>query len=262
MDDRFLYEKRATINGLNINYKIIGQARPESVPFLILHGWGSRSEKWQDAIKIISDQNFRVIILDLPGFGLSDKPKMSWNIDEYCNFIEDFIKFVNLDSFYLVGHSFGGALAIKYCLRHSQKIKKLFLIDAACFRRSDYRKKFFYVVAKIFKIFSFLPFYDSFRKVFYDFIVGRSDYAYVDGVMKESFLKIINEDLGNVLNKIEVPTIIIWGEKDNITTIKEAYKINAEIKGSKLEIIPGTGHSPYRESPKILAEKILENINH
>ena len=251
-----LAEKNVLINGIDINYRTLGQG----MPFLILHGWGSRSEKWQEVGRMIAEKGFKVIIPDLPGFGKSQTPKAPWDLDSYCGFVESFIKAIGLNRFYLSGHSFGGAVAVKYCLNFPGKIEKLFLIDAACFRRANHRKRIFYVIAKIFKIFHFLPLYNQLRKVFYKLIVGRSDYIDMEGVMKDSYLKIIREDLGSILSAVQTPTIIIWGEKDGITTTKEAYKINEEIKVSKLEIIPGVGHSPHRKTPEFLAGKILENL--
>ncbi|PIR71923.1 MAG: alpha/beta hydrolase, partial [Candidatus Nealsonbacteria bacterium CG10_big_fil_rev_8_21_14_0_10_36_24] len=86
------------INGLKINYKIIGEGRP----FLILHGWGSNFEKWQKVGELLVEKNLKVIIPDLPGFGESQKPTIAWNLDDYCNFVEEFVKILNLDKFFLL----------------------------------------------------------------------------------------------------------------------------------------------------------------
>ena len=136
------------INGLKINYRIIGEGKP----FLILHGWGSQSAKWQKVGELLTSKGLKVIIPDLPGFGESEKPKTVWNLDDYCNFVREFIDFLNLDKFYLLGHSFGGALAVKCSLRFPEKIDKLFLVGAACVRRKSFKVKFLKIISKIFKI--------------------------------------------------------------------------------------------------------------
>lgn len=245
-------EEEIYINGLKINYRIAGLGPA----VLILHGWGKGSDSWIEVQKLLTEKGYKVICPDLPGFGKSQKPPQPWGLDNYCDFIEKFIFVLNLEKFYLLGHSFGGALAVKCCLKFPQKIEKLFLIAAACFRRRNFKKRLFFLIAKIFKIFSFLPFYQQIRKSFYKFIVKESDYPYTEGIMRDSYLKIIKEDLENVLEKIQVPVIIIWGEKDKIKKLKEAQRISKEIKNSKLKILENVGHNPHSETPQKLAETI------
>ena len=242
------------IKGLTINYKVIGEGRP----LLILHGWGSNSEKWQKVANLLTENGIKVIIPDLPGFGESQKPTRAWGLADYCEFVQKFVESLNLEKFYLLGHSFGGAIAVKYSLKFPKKIEKLFLVGAACFRRKTLRKKLFYLISKILKIFSFLPFYSFLRKGFYRFVVRKSDYPYSEGIMKEIYLKIIKEDLSDVLAKVEVPTIIIWGEKDKVKTLEEGRLINREIENSKLEVIPGANHELHRKVPEKLSEVILK----
>jgi len=251
-------EKKILINNLEINYKTAGEGKS----LLVLHGWGGSSDTWIEVQEILSKQGYKTICPDLPGFGKSQIPAYAWDLDDYCDFIESFILSLNLEKFYLLGHSFGGALAVKCGLKFPQKIEKLFLIDAACFRRAKLKKRIFFIIAKILKIFSFLPFYSQAKKAFYKFMVGRSDYPYAEGIMKDIYLKIIKEDLGDDLGKIKMLTVIIWGEKDRTTPLKQAYLVKEKIYQAKLEIIPDVGHSPHRDTPEILAEKILENLNH
>jgi len=242
------------IDGLKINYRIIGEGQP----ILVLHGWGSQSEKWQKAGELLKEKKFQIIIPDLPGFGKSQEPFQPWNLDDYFNFLGKFVQFLKLKKFHLLGHSFGGAVAVKYALKFPEKIEKLILIAPALYRRDSLKTKFWRKIAKISKIFSFGPFYCQSRKIFYKFFIGKSDYPYAKGIMKETYLKIIKEDLSGLLEKIQIPTLIIWGEKDDIKNIKEAYLINEKIKNSELKTIPEVGHSPHLEVPEILTKIILE----
>jgi len=246
-------ESEVFINGLKINYKIAG----EGPAILILHGWGGSSDSWTNTQEILAKKNYKIIVPDLPGFGKSGLPSFALNVDEFCKILEKFISELGLDRFYLLGHSFGGALAVKYALKYPQKIKGLILVGAACFRRKNIKKRISFLAAKIFKIFSFLPFYPLMRRIFYKIFFKKSDYPYFEGVMKESYLKIIKEDLSEDLGKIKVPTFIIWGQKDKIKKLKEGLAINKKIKGSVLKIIPGTGHSPHLEKPELLTREIL-----
>jgi len=235
------------IKGLKINYKILGEGKP----LLILHGWGSRNDNWQKVGEMLAKNGIEVIIPDLPGFGQSDKPKTAWNLDDYCDFINEFVKSLNLASFSLLGHSFGGALAVKCGLKFPEKIDKLFLVSAACFRKKSLKNKLFKFISRFFKI---KPFF--LRKLFY----RKSDYLSVEGIMKETYLKVIAEDLSEVLFKVQVPTIIIWGEKDNITSLNNAKIINQKIKDSKLEILSKIGHNPHLEDPKKLGDQVSQEF--
>ncbi|MCX6722441.1 MAG: alpha/beta hydrolase [Candidatus Staskawiczbacteria bacterium] len=226
----------------------------------MLHGWGSNSERWTPIAEEISKKGFKVIVPDLPGFGKSDALSMPWNGNKYTNWVEDFIKELNLGEFYLSGHSFGGALAAKVAIKHVQEVNKLFLISAACVRKKTTQKNFSTKISKVVKFFSFLPYYSFFRKAVYKFIIRKSDYVYVEGIMKETYLNVIAEDLSFKLPFIKVPTVIIWGDKDEFTPPEDAYFIEKQIKNSKLIMITGAGHDLNRKQPEIVVEKVLENI--
>lgn len=244
------------VNGLKINYLIFG----EGTPFLILHGWGSNSERWKNVGEQFSQNGYKVIIPDLPGFGKSDGLSEPWDTNKYVDFIEQFIKQHNLGSFYLLGHSFGGALAAKIAIKNVQNIKKLFLISGAIVRKKTAPKNFSAKISKIIKLFYFLPYYNFFRKAVYKFIIRKSDYAYLEGVMKQTYLNVISEDLSLHLSFIKVPTVVIWGQKDEATPIENGYFVTKQIKNSKLIVIPGAGHALNKEAPELLTETILQNI--
>ncbi len=249
-------EKQISINNLKTNYKIAGKGPA----VLILHGWGSKSEKWQKAGELLAEKGLKVIIPDLPGFGKTQKPAESWDLDRYSDFIKKLSASLNLEKFYLLGHSFGGAVAVRFSLSYPESVKKLFLAAAACLRKKTLKKRILIGISKIFGFFSFLPFYSFFKKVFYKFIVRKSDYPYYSGIMKETYLKAIGEDLSEKLNLIKIPTVIIWGEDDDVTPIKDARFLEQKIKNSKLMVIPGTGHDLEQEKPEILTQKVIQSL--
>ena len=244
------------INGIKTNYQVFG----DGVPFLILHGWGSNSDRWVPVAEKIAEKGYRVIVPDLPGFGKSDALSIPWDTNKYIDWLERFVKELNLGEFFLLGHSFGGALASKMAVKHVQDIRKLFLVSAACVRKKTNTKKFSAFVSKIVKVFYFIPYYPLIRKAVYKFIIRKSDYVYVEGIMKQTYLNVVAEDLSFHLAFIKTPTIIIWGDKDEYTPIKEGYFIESAIKKSKIIVIPDAGHDLNRKFPEILAGKVLENI--
>lgn len=255
------------VNGIKTNYQVFvpPQRDPasggrEGKPFLILHGWGSNSDRWIDVAEKIAENGYKVIVPDLPGFGKSDGFSVPWNTNKYIDWIEKFIKELNISEFYLLGHSFGGALASKMAVKHVQDVKKLFLVSAACVRKKTATKSFSAKISKLIKVFYFLPYYGLIRKAIYRFIIRKSDYVYVEGIMKATYLNVVAEDLSFHLPFIKVPTIIIWGDKDESTPIQEGYFIERQIKKSKIIVIPGAGHDLNRKYPELLAEKITENL--
>lgn len=220
---------------------------------LILHGWGSCSKNWQVVKKNLEEKGYQVYVPDLPGFGQSSLPKTAWSVDDYVDWLNQYCQKQNISQFFLIGSSFGGQIAVKYAIKFPAKIKKLCLLSPAVIRRKTLKKEIFKRIAKPFKKIPFL------RKIFYRFFI-KSDYPSTQGKMRETYLKVIKEDLSSLLKKISVPTLIIWGEKDKITPLADAYFIKREIKNSQLEIISNVGHGIGKEAPEILVKKISEFI--
>ncbi len=230
---------------------------------LILHGWGwpVSVPQWQKVKELLEKRGYRVLVPNLPGFGSAPPPPKPWSIDDYVEWTKDFCEENKLSQIFLLGHSFGGSVAVKFSIRYPQKIKKLILIDSAGIRRKRLKKEIQKTVAHFLNKFSFLPFYGFIRKIAYKTLFRTSDYFLVSGVMKETYLNVFKEDISNIFSQITVPTLIIWGKKDTITPLQHAYFIKEKIPIAKLEIIPNVGHNPHRESPEILVEIILGNLN-
>lgn len=252
-------ENQILVRNLNVNYKVIGDQPGK--PVLILHGWGSNLEKWEKIAELLKT-NKKIIIPDLPGFGKSQQPESSWSLNNYVEWLNEFTdKVPELNrGFFLLGHSFGGALAAKFAIKYNQKVERLFLVSAACVREKTGAKKVLYKLSKVVKLFSFLPYYEQFRKGIYKYVIRKSDYVYQSGIMKETYLKVIADDISFKLGFVKVSTVIIWGDKDTFTPVDQAYFINKKISGSKLFIIPGANHSLHIKMPEVLAEKIKENL--
>ncbi|MBI1866548.1 MAG: alpha/beta hydrolase [Candidatus Staskawiczbacteria bacterium] len=254
-------EQKVFVKNLEINYKIFEERQSvANKTLLILHGWESNSDRWQTVGQSLSENGFKVIIPDMPGFGKSETPRTPWDFKNYVSFVEEFAKNLNIENFYLLGHSFGGAIAVKVAVNIPQKLNKLFLVACSCIRKKTTLKKVLAKISKFVKFFSFLPYYHLARKAFYKFIIKKSDYVYTKGIMKETYLKAISEDLSCYLSFIKVPTIIIWGDKDESTPVEYAYFINKKIGNSKLIIIPGAGHNLNQKEPEILTREVLENM--
>jgi pimeloyl-ACP methyl ester carboxylesterase len=253
-----MLEQTALINGLVVNYKIGGEGKP----LLILHGWGGSSESWVNVQRILGRYGYRVICPDFPGFGKSERPKIPWNVSDYENWAIEFLKFLNLEKFYLVGHSFGGRVAIKLAVDYPEKIKKLILCAPAGIKSEpNLETKILLSFAKIGNsVFTFRHlrrFKRGVRNFFYIFLRNR-DYAKANGIMKETMKKVLEEDLSLYVPRIEKKTLIIWGKNDRVVPVKFAHIFEGKIKGSELSIIPKVGHGPHLFFPEKTAKIIAE----
>jgi len=253
-----MIEEKILIDNIEVNYKIAG----EGFPFLILHGWGGSSGSWVEVQKRLSSKGYKVIVIDLPGFGKTPSPLVPWDLNDYSTFVLDFIKKLKLEKIILLGHSFGGRISIKFLLHYQDRVNFLILCDSAGIKRKyNFRQMLTFYSAQIGNfIFSqrfFRRFQDTARNIFYIFI-RQGDYTKVNGAMKETFKKIVDEDLLSNLSKINTKTLIVWGGNDKAVPVEDAYLINKSIKNSNLEIIPNVGHTPNLEVPDKLSEIILK----
>lgn len=235
---------------------------------VILHGWGRGAKSFSLVQELLERKNYSVHIFDLPGFGVVPPPPRPWSVSDYVDFVLKFVESQNLNKFYLFGHSFGGRIGIKLAASRSEKLAGLILCDAAGVTpRPKAKIAVFGFFSKIGNwIFSF-PILSIFRETtrrFAYFLSGERDYYFLQNeVMRETFKKTINEDLTPYLEKIEVPTLSIWGKRDKMTPVSDAYIIKENIKSSRLEILEGVGHSPHIESPEALVDAVDKFIkNH
>ena len=218
---------------LNTNFEDCGSG--ESVVFL--HGWGSDLTDFLGSTKVLS-KNYRTINLDLWGFGKSDSPNSVWGIEEYIKALDEFFKKINLKDFHLVGHSFGGKLAIKYAFLYPQKVKSLTLVDSAGI------KKRFSLLNKV-KIHRYKKLKKQVDLGKKDKTVlekfGSTDYKNSNGIMKQIMKKVINQNVEFECRQIKNKALIVWGKQDRDTPLYMAKKMHRLIKNSSLKIFKG-GH--------------------
>lgn len=238
-------------------------------PIIILHGWGSSSKRWEAVRGQLERQGYRVYIPDLPGFGDEPPPPKPWSVSDYAHWVKDFADKNNLQKFFLVGHSFGGATAAVFAAQYPQMVERLILVSAALRRQKKAKQRIFLAISKISKAFFSPPLcsklYPLAQKALYK-LAGVNDYItptiQKSPVMKETFRKIISEDLVHILPKIVTPTLIVWGEMDFVTPLSHGRLIQQKISGAKLEIISGADHNLNIKAPEKLSEVIAGFLNH
>lgn len=241
----------AVINGIDTNYLAVGQG--EAV--LLLHGWGSSLEPYRQLINLLSKKYF-VIALDMPGFGKTGEPERPFGVDDYVDFVLEFLKLFSISKLSLVGHSFGGRVIIKMANRELPfAVDKIVLIDSAGIKPQASKKRSMkqrcYKIGKWFAtrkiIAKLLP--DLLEKLRVKF--GSADYVAASPMMRQCLVKVVNEDLSHLLPGIKAPTLLVWGENDTATPLSDAKKMEAEIPDAGLAVIKNAGHFSFVEQPVI-----------
>ncbi|MFH0987590.1 MAG: alpha/beta hydrolase [Patescibacteria group bacterium] len=235
---------------------------------LILHGWGSNANRWQKFKEILEKKDIEVLVPTLPGFGDEKPPEKVWGVEEYEDWILDFVRQKGWENFNLLGHSFGGGLATKIAADFPQKIEKFILCAPAIIRERSRRivalEKISKTGKKILNKIRNKKISDFFLKSFYR-LIGAEDYYRSEGVMKEVIKKIFSQDLSSNLKKINLPTLILWGAKDEAVPLRTAYHIKGEIEKGiiddfhkvKLIIFLNAGHCLNTEVPEKIAAQVF-----
>jgi pimeloyl-ACP methyl ester carboxylesterase len=231
-----------TINNLKINYHVSGKGHD----VLLLHGWGAKIQSFEPVHQHL-EKYFRVYSIDLPGFGDSEPPPIPWGTEDYTELVQQFIQHLHINNPILMGHSFGGRIAIRLALR--EKIHKLILVDSAGLkpkRKLDYYLKVYSY--KLLKKMASLPILKLYLKNTLNNFqnkAGSKDYQNASGIMKATFVKVVNEDLKDLLRQIQISTLLMWGENDTATPVSDGQMMEKLIPDAGLVVLKNAGHFSY-----------------
>lgn len=226
------------INGIDTFYQQKGQGQD----ILCLVGWAQHSVMFEPTLE--SFQNyFRVTVVDYPGFGQTEVMKEAWGVDEYVEWLRSFCDALRIENPIIIAHSFGARLSIKYALL--EPVKKMVLTGAAGIRPPRgwqyYLRTYTY---KALKQLAHLPLLSAVKKQLTGQF-GSEDYRALEGNLRTSFVKIVNEDLRPYLKSIETPTLLIWGEKDELTPLWMGKVMEKEMKDAGLVVFEHDDHYAY-----------------
>ena len=245
-----------SIGNISVNYFTLGDKNTDEA-VVMLHGWGSNITLFENAAKLVSEKYY-VVAPDMPGFGETAEPPKAWNVDDYTDFVIEFISKLGLKRVILLGHSFGGRVIIKLVNRKNLpfEVTRLILVDSAGIRpeKNDEQLKKEKIMKLGKKLLSFSP------KLlgFFQSMVGSADYKAATPLMREVLVNVVNEDLSHLLPSITQETLLIWGTLDTATPISDAEKMESLIPEAGLARIEGVGHYSFLENP-VVFEAILES---
>jgi pimeloyl-ACP methyl ester carboxylesterase len=243
-------EKTIPIFGQTIHYWDVG-----SGPVVVLlHGLGSSKEDWLAVVGPLS-KNHRLLIPDQIGFGHSDKPLVSYSVQIFVDFLDEFLRQMKVEKASLVGESLGGWVSALYVTEisgtdHISVVDKLVLADAAGLKQKGPIPDFNTSLQSSGRLLKSL-FYDSswinderIRQSFAHRLAAN------DGYTIQSFLNnpaLASELLDDKLSQIRVPTLVVWGKQDQLVPFSSGEKYAAGIPGARLVAFDKCGHIPKAE---------------
>ncbi len=260
---------------INLHYTKKGHGQP----VVMIHGFGLSSYSFRFLMHDLS-KDYEVYALDLKGFGESIKPEDGrYSAYDQASYVLEFIRRHNLKNVILIGHSLGGGVALSVALKNKEEISKLILLDAAAYRQklpkmidwlntpvigklgfyllpASYHTKMAYKYA--FYDDSKIP-QDSIKELSKSLQKPNARYAYC-----QTSNCIIPEDIDEVSKKyktLNIPTLVIWGDKDTVVRKKIAYKLYHDLPVVTLKIIPNCGHIPHEEQPEVVIKHIRKFLN-
>lgn len=235
------------VDNLLTNYKLSGKGKL----VLLLHGWGDSSRGLAGLQKELSG-SYQVLSLDLPGFGATQMPDGVWDLDDYSRFIGSALDKLELKQPYaVIGHSNGGALAIRAVSIGLLKPRKIVLLAAAGVRTNSRFKRFFLkIIAKTGNIATiWMPerYRQGLRKSLYG--VAGSDMM-VAPHMQDTFKRTVRQDVQGDAAAINAPVLLIYAADDKAIPLADGRQYHALVKGSRLEIIQQAGHFVHIDQPE------------
>lgn len=236
------------------------QANPDAeVGVILIHGLGGSIEDWKNTIPALAE-NFHVVAFDLPGFGKSDKGSQEYSPARYArlaHFLAD--RYFRNKNYHIVGHSMGGAIALRFAAQRPSRFQRLVLIDVAGILHPQ-------VISK-FQAGSLLERSSGIHQTrsFAERLSGRlleevdrmpispldvvnsplgRDYVLMGGPQSIAALKLAGADFSNDIVSVTEPTLILWGDNDMTVPQRTGKILAARMPQARLEIIDNAGHEP------------------
>jgi pimeloyl-ACP methyl ester carboxylesterase len=249
-------EKHIIVGSLLLSY-YESPGPKNAVTLVFLHGWGSSSALWMHVFGKFAPA-YRMVFLDLPGFGKSQMPKDVWGVDEYASCVERFLDKLDVKQYVIVGHSFGGSLGIVCAVRHPQ-VKALVLIGSAGVRSYTRKKSAITSIAGVVRPLFAPPFMQPLRKAIYKRL--GSDYLDNPPHLQRIYGKVVYEDLTPLLGKVQQPVLLVWGDHDTETPLSDGKLMREKLPHAMLNVIPGAGHFSFTDNPDAVAKNMEEFLN-
>lgn len=249
-----------TASQVEVHHQILGD--PAKPALLMMHGWGQTSVSLQPLAELLSS-DYRVVLVDLPGFGRSPLPAEAWDTVRYAERMVELLDELKIDRCDLLGHSFGGRISLRLASRFPDRVQRLFLVASHGLPtprpflkqlRMQGISMLRSLVRFIDRVFGTSWYTQRFIPHF-----ASVDYQKTSGVLRQIFVKLVTEDATADAVRIKAPALLLWGEQDTETPVELGRRLQRLIQGAALRVFPLHDHHPFSNAGHhLLTRHILE----
>jgi len=269
--------KHVRLHGHDVAYRRVGVGPV----LLLLHGIAGSSETWLPAMEVLQ-HDYTVIAPDFLGHGRSAKPLGDYSLGNHAAGIRDFLDVLGIERVSVIGQSFGGGVAMQFAYQFPERCERLVLVDAGGLGREvNWMLRVLtlpgaeYVLPLIFSA----PVRDCGESII-GFLhdrglhharaaeIWRSFASLTDSSNRQAFVRTMRAVIdpgGQSVSAMDrlylaanMPTLIVWGDRDRIIPLVHAYAAHEAIPGSRLEIMLGVGHYPHVEDTRRFVEIVTD----
>lgn len=250
------------------------------MPLVLVHGIGASAEYWEFIVPKLAE-HFEVIVLDMPGFGKSDKPDVHYDLPFFAKFLNDFISALGLEKIFLAGHSLGGALCLQFCVHHKEKVERLFLLNNAGFSRQMtwvfrlmsipffcrlllYKNRLMYAQAVKLSVHKTENLSEEFLDRMYE-VADNPGHKHTVGYILQKHADLCGmkrravKPLWKGLKTLhDLPVFVVWGEKDRLLNIKHLRVGKKRLPHAQSYVFKDCGHIPMIEYPAECAKLMID----
>lgn len=257
--------------------RVLEAGKPYAPSIILVHGLNSSADVWRPFIPALSSK-LHVVALDLPGFGESEKGNKLYSPDNYVAVIHHLTERLHINHFILVGHSLGGNVALRYAQTYPEQVRRLMLIDAAGILHRIVYSKFlaqsgikilpeFYpqqrqdLESLAHNLFSTLADYSSAMDLAEHYVLSQPDLRrqFLDGAPPAiAAYAMALTNFSGVLDHFSIPTLLLWGAKDNVAPLRTAHMLASNFENAGLIVLPDSGHSPLSDQPNAVKNWLLK----
>ena len=264
------------VDGARVHYQEFGDA--SKPPIVLIHGYTASVYVWKTAAPMLAEDGFRVIAVDLLGFGYSEKPSwFDYSIQAQARMVSRFMNRLGIGRATVVGSSYGGAVALTLTLDYPERVEKLVLVDPVC--NDDPKNHPILRLASLpgvgEVITPFLIDSKAFLRTRMRGTLAKSNHHMITQERIESIRRPLfaadghhsvlatsrNWSAGHIerdAHQITQPTLLIWGEEDTVIPIRNGYKLHEEMLNARFVVLKDCGHVPQEEKSELFAELVTE----
>ncbi|MBI1730381.1 alpha/beta fold hydrolase [Candidatus Acetothermia bacterium] len=261
------------VGGLRTHVVVKG----DGSPIILLHGFASYGYSWRHNIDALAESHC-VYALDMPGFGLSDKPaKHDYSLSAQAGFVLAFMDAMHLDRVALAGNSMGGGVALEFAVRFPERLSGLIIISSVGLRPDRLPRWIRKMAAQLVKGGSlsglFVPGPKRLRWImeylYHDpsKIETQDIKAFLLPMQTSEFrqalcamIETLHLELADVdrIEMIKIPTLVLWGQEDRVLSPAHAFQFSSVLQNSQMKIISNAGHALIQEQPRIVNEQMVQ----